>query len=1326
MADHVARTVTEARDAAERLEAQAKRPFAQAERLAARRKLLADIEADMEANPAAPPAWLRHGAPVGTDVFVEGKPREVQGHRWTDEGYFVVTEEGLVPYLEAKAENGTSIYDEHEFESPVKDSAAQVDAQRQAGEKESRFRRSEDMTPADARAVNAAARAELEKVGLAGRVSVEATAEGRAGKTGVSGSYGRGVIGILRPGGNWKHTLDHEIIHALRDPALWDRDHGLFTAEEWRALVAAAKADRAIRSRVEVAYKDLGATGQTEEMVAELYADWAQGRREAPAGPLSQAFSRIRSFFRAVASALRGGGFHDPARIMERIADGEIGGRGPDGPGGTHEGDGEAKEQRDMEAIKAQLSRSKGRALGMIGSFDWRKTPEMFSNLLTDAMGRNDRMNILSLVPGNALFEELAKGLPAAAKYLGEKRAMDAWRNDWQARAATLVDGWTKIARKNPVANDALMDLMHSTTLSGVDPTRPDSWRRPVDGEASRVLKDPMASAVRADWARTVLRAADDRRQKWDAAKTALDALPAEFREMYEKARDGYAAMADEQESALMQNIRAAARIALKRARREHKRELERIKDEGLTGEERNEAIGKANEKLTRAEARAARGDVAHLKKLRQMFETNRLEGPYFPLARFGNYFVTIRDDKGKVVSFSRFETASKQQDWIKTATERGLGKISHGTLNNLAEVRAQVDPAFVGEIEALLDEAGADDGLMDAVWQQWLQTLPDQSVRTARIHRKGRMGFNKDAIRAYSSAMFHGAHQTARLRHGMEMADALEDADEQAKTATDPNRAGFVVREMRQRHEFTMNPTNNPIVAGVSGAAFVWYLGMSPAAALVNLSQTTIVGVPLLAARFRGAGVQGAIKELGRASRDFAQGRDKSNRWGTWSLENSPRLSDEEKAAVKAGYNRGVIDKTQSHDLASVAESGLEHSPAREKVMRVISWGFHHTERMNREVTYLAAYRMARAEGMGQAQAIDEASRQVWKTHFDYQNTSRPRIMQGDLGKVLTTFRNFTVNMLYRLFRDTHQAFAGADAATRREARHQLVGITLSMFAHAGIRGVWGYGLLTMLLGLAFGADDDDVDEFLQDALLIEGDGPGVAAWNWTMGMALNGVPGQVTGLSLTGRIGMPDLWFRSPLQEVEGKDLWAHYTEQLLGPGFGIGGNVLAGLSMVQDGKYMRGLEKMVPIFAGNALKSGRYISEGVTTYSGDPIIESVNPYQALVQAAGFTPAKVAERYDINSRLKRHEKDVLEDRKGIMREIGDAVRAGNPIPAKTVEKMRAFNAKWPEYPITADGIKQSLGARQRATQRNEFGVVLNPKLNDRLRGERAPALYN
>ncbi len=50
---------------------------------------------------------------------------------------------------------------------------------------------------------------------------------------------------------------------------------------------------------------------------------------------------------------------------------------------------------------------------------------------------------------------------------------------------------------------------------------------------------------------------------------------------MYSKARDAYVAMADEQEAALMQNIRSAGKIALKRAKREHKREMERISMSG-------------------------------------------------------------------------------------------------------------------------------------------------------------------------------------------------------------------------------------------------------------------------------------------------------------------------------------------------------------------------------------------------------------------------------------------------------------------------------------------------------------------------------------------------------------------------------------------------------------------------------------------------------------------------------------------------------------------------------------------------------------------------
>lgn len=98
------------------------------------------------------------------------------------------------------------------------------------------------------------------------------------------------------------------------------------------------------------------------------------------------------------------------------------------------------KHQRDMSAIKAALSQSSGRANGMMGNLHW-KDAARFLPTMSDIMGKNDRFNILSLVPGRPLFEELGKGVAAAQTYLREKETMDAWRNDWQSRAAKVVDG---------------------------------------------------------------------------------------------------------------------------------------------------------------------------------------------------------------------------------------------------------------------------------------------------------------------------------------------------------------------------------------------------------------------------------------------------------------------------------------------------------------------------------------------------------------------------------------------------------------------------------------------------------------------------------------------------------------------------------------------------------------------------------------------------------------------------------------------------------------------------------------------------------------------
>jgi len=93
----------------EKLKKAAEMPFTQAEALLKKRQQLAKIEDDLEENPIPPPAWLRHGAPIDTPIWVDGQERIVRGHRMSDD-YYVVTDEGEVPYMKVTDANGFNTF----------------------------------------------------------------------------------------------------------------------------------------------------------------------------------------------------------------------------------------------------------------------------------------------------------------------------------------------------------------------------------------------------------------------------------------------------------------------------------------------------------------------------------------------------------------------------------------------------------------------------------------------------------------------------------------------------------------------------------------------------------------------------------------------------------------------------------------------------------------------------------------------------------------------------------------------------------------------------------------------------------------------------------------------------------------------------------------------------------------------------------------------------------------------------------------------------------------------------------------------------------------
>lgn len=936
----------------------------------------------------------------------------------------------------------------------------------------------------------------------------------------------------------------------------------------------------------------------------------------------------------------------------------------------------------------------------------WKEAKQLPSDALTNSM----RGWGLGLVPLRPMLKEIAKDIPAAQTYLRVKDKMDALRNEWHAKVDAVAQDWLKYRIKNREENRELMDIMHESTLEQVDPSMP--FQSLMTPKEVISLKNPSMNAnLRAEL--TAKMDLDAKREEaYDKLKIRYDDLSPEARSIFEKVRDAYSDMADAFDETLLNNMEKAINVRIRKAEREYKREIERIKDEGMEGTERDNAVADAERTLKNAKTKIAWNRKARLTQLRQQFETQRLAGPYFPLARFGQLFVTVRDAKtGEIVSFSRFEKAQEQRRFADEMKQDKNHKVEDGALADAEATRKAVDPNFVADVEDILADLPNAEQIKDEVWQRYLESLPDMSIRKSRIHRKGRAGYVSDAVRAFGHHLFHGSHQLARMTYSMDLEDALDQARDESRETKDPTRSGLVVNEMNKRHQFVMNPTGGQLATWASSFAFVWYLAGSPKAALMNLFQTPIMGIPILAA-YDGQRVNSIVRagnQLSRALVDFTQGKGYAMR--------SSRLTAEELDAMEKGYETGIIEKTQGHELAGVAENGVEYNAMRERVMKVISWGFHHTERLNREVTFLAAYRIARNKGVPHEQAISDAGDLTWKTHFDYSNTSRPRLMHSDTMKVLLVFRNFQLNMLFRLFRDIHQTMHGDSKEARREALTQLAGITGMMMLNAGITGTWLFGIAMLMAGLFLGDDEDPEEELKKGMVNILG--PNLA------GLALYGVPGHITGTALSESVGMPDLWFRSPDSEKEGEEALSYWVSQLLGAVPAIGFQIARGIDRIGKGEEYRGIETMLPKMLKDPMKSYRYATEGAKNMKGDTVAEVRWP-DVVKQATGFTPARISEQYKINNLNYNKQQLILKSRKQLMDDYYKATQADDEKAVDEVlGKIEKHNEKNPDQPITAKGLIQSAKTRQKGSETAVGGMRYNNKLRERILEDQAPSIY-
>lgn len=890
----------------------------------------------------------------------------------------------------------------------------------------------------------------------------------------------------------------------------------------------------------------------------------------------------------------------------------------------------------------------------------------------------------LPMVPLNYLTDYARAGMDAVRGYLDVKRQMDAYRGEKHAQYDAHARGWVEWAAKNVKASAELSALMHDSTIAQLDPSMP--LPAPPAGQ------EQDAALVK----------------RYEALRARYDALPAEGRKLYRQTRDLYQAQAAELDQIIEDNIARQLDIARDRATEAHAAEMQRIRDEGLEGAERANAEAAATQRMKEATIGHRYRKAARIMRLRQLLEGNRLAGPYFPLSRFGDYTVAIRDRDDKLVSFSRFEKPADARWFAKQARATWPAmKVTEGVLSNKDQVRGAVDSGFVADIEEILAGANAPDTLRDEIWQRYLSTLPDFSMRKRFIHRKGTPGYQSDAVRAFGSAMFHASHQMARLKFAPQLTEQVTAVRRQAVASDEPVEAGLLANEIERRHQWVMDPKGAAWAQAISSGAFIWNLSVSPAAAMVNLTQTYMLGVPILGARLGGAARAAAA--LGKASAELL---------GSRSLHLENRLKGDEKRAMDEFYRLGLNDRTQSHDLAGVGETGVEYSATRAKWMARMSFLFHHAERVNREVTALAAYRLARRQGQGHEAAVATAAELTWLTHFDYSNSSRARYMQTDVAKVIAIHKQHSLNMTYRLFRDLHQMVRGESPEARRIARTQFLGVMGMHALMAGVKGLPFYGIAMVAAGLlkdAFGDDDDErTPEDLLKKWLYE------AMPRELADVVLYGGPSVATGASIYNRVGFPDLFFRSPNKELEGRAEAEYWIAQILGAGFAIPVQVWAGVDMIRKGDFARGVENMLPKFVRDVVKSGRYAREGALTFTGDPILDEMRAWEMVGQAIGFTPFRLSVAYDERNAKANLQTAINNRRARLMNRYALAWRNEDQAGMdELLAEFEAFNEAYPEKAITPDTVRRSIRARMQRSERNQGGIVLDRRLDDRINEE-------
>ena len=718
----------------------------------------------------------------------------------------------------------------------------------------------------------------------------------------------------------------------------------------------------------------------------------------------------------------------------------------------------------------------------------------------------------------------------------------------------------------------------------------------------------------------------------------------------------------------------------------------------------------------------------------------------YAPLFREGPFWLQydINGDTNK----EAFESEAELNYARQQLQTKGATKFDSYTRADQLTTKTVPSGTMLAEIMKIMKDNGAGTDAIDDLIQLVVKAMPEASILKSRQKRTGIGGYIDNAAYVFDRVSSNTARQLGRMQYGPELQRLMAEMVATANTARgDVNTYGTeLIKEFEGRRAFAMKPTLTAFSQYASSGAFYYNLAGNVSSAVVNTLQTPLVVFPQLGGEYGFKQSYDALKnalklytssgfsrqvteltgEVSEAQNEFQI----LNRMGFKAMTSIENLVNSGKAAKYAGLigamkDRGLLATSTARSALSSENDNSSGYGSPNKIARVTSlvgsFMFHHAERMNREITAVAAFDLEMgklknsnlSEAEKQTKAIDKALKLVEYAHGAGSTLSGPSLGQGDIGKVLMVFKRFAFSMYYMLF-DTMirslptKGATGEQLEAIKAARRQLLGIYGMSALFAGVKGIPLYWVAEAAYNMFQGDDDDDFDTVMREFL---GDFP------------FKGPVNYFTNLSVADRVGWTDLLWREQKGSKADASALSQILETALGAPYSIANSLFRAKDLIAEGQYERGIEAMLPVSMRNVLKGGRYAIEGANTLRGDAVGD-VNGYNAAMQVLGFAPADLMKQYEENAYMTEKGKAIKAIEKNALKKYYAAMREGDADGMMDArEKLFELGAKYPELGISEKTITQSVKARERITNEMHHGVQLDRKLAPYLKQAAAEA---